>query len=193
MKSSTEHKKRIIIVPGLAESAAHFKKMKRLLEKKGFAVTVVPSWNTENLTQSSADIFVGHSLGANVLLHKKLTPALLVGAPDRSKMKSSFMRSLLAADLHAVKTKKIIGHIRHRIHNAATLLLHFEKFYRLAREFKNIDFFNYAPDSSIILVQNTSDHIVHTTKHARIKPGTHEDLVLHPEQYISYIEELAQL
>ena len=110
MKQSSEHKKTIIIVPGLAESTAHFKKMKKMLERHNFIVAIMPSWNVKKLNRNSADIFIGHSLGANLLLRKKFSRALLVGTADATKVKKHVTRSLFAADVDALKNKKILRH-----------------------------------------------------------------------------------
>lgn len=193
MSKLSEQKKSIIIVPGLAESAAHFKKLKQLLEKNDFAVIIVPSWNTGQLTPQSADLFIGHSLGANLVLHKKLAPALIVGTADGSKVRKNVIRSLLAADMDALRKKRIFRHIWHRINNAWTIIFNFQKFLKLARTYKNIDFFHYKPDSSIVIIQNTEDYIVQTTDYARTQPGTHEDFVLFPEKYMTCIKELSEL
>lgn len=192
MNDALEYKKSIVIVPGLAESATHFKKMKRLLEQNNFTVDIVPSWNVDQLTSHSADIFIGHSLGANLLLHKKLAPALLVGTADASKVKANVIRSLLAADVDAVLKGKIIRHIWHRINNAWTVIIHFQKFLKLILSYRNIDFFHYSPDSSTIIVENTKDYIVQNTDCARKQPGTHEDFVLFPEKYMHCIDELSK-
>ena len=192
MMKNSEHKKTIIIVPGLAESAAHFKKMKKLLERHNFIVTIVPSWNVKKLNRDSADMFIGHSLGANLLLRKRLSPALLVGTADATKIKKHVIRSLLAADVDALKNKKILRHFWHRVNNAWTVIVHFPQFLTLIREYRNIDFFHYQPDSAVVIIQNSSDYIVQTADCAHTQLGTHEDFVLRPENYIDCIIELSK-
>lgn len=189
---SAEHKKSIIIVPGLAESAVHFKKMKKLLKHEDFDVKIVPSWKVDQLNQDSADIFIGHSLGANLLLRKELSPALLVGVADATRIRPNVIRSLLAADLDAIKSRKMMRHSWHRVNNAWTVIVHFRQFLKLTLKYKNIDFFNYKPDSSIIIIQNENDFIVQEADCARRRSGTHEDLVLRPEEYLGCILELSK-
>lgn len=183
----------VVIIPGLAEGKVHFRGLQKLLIKEGFSVEIISPWQVNSLQIKPGRIFVGHSLGANLLLHNKLTPALLVGTTDKSKLKRGFVRSLVASDLHAVVNRKILIHLKNRLHNALELIIHFKSFFRLARQYKNVDFLGSTPDSSVIIVQNKNDHIVQTAKHAITKSGPHEDLVLHPEKYIGYIKGLANL
>lgn len=180
----------VVIVPGLAESRIHFRRLIATLERSGYTVVVILPWKTDRLEKYRGQaVFVGHSMGAYYISHSRLTPALLIGVVEPQKSGYDFLVSLRNITRHAWMHKDIKHHIVLRLGNLINIARYLPHYMRYAVVvLRNHTLTTRADD--VVVVRNMEDLLSITEQVDFHEPGHHDDILYRPEIYTPYIKQL---